>query len=51
VPRYSLTRVEVEAQNSQAATWVFPEENIRGTEHRYFVVDRNLTITKRSLDA
>jgi hypothetical protein len=40
--RYRLDRVEVAALGSRPASWTFAGEAVRGTEHTYVVIDRNL---------
>lgn len=40
--RYKLERVDVTAQDSHVASWTFAGEAIRGTEHAYAAVDRNV---------
>jgi hypothetical protein len=41
--RYRLDRVEVAPLGSRPAAWTFAGEAVRGTEHTYVVMDRNLT--------
>ena len=41
--RYRLDRVEVAPLGSRPASWTFAGEAVRGTEHTYVVMDRNLT--------
>ena len=41
--RYRLDRVEVAPLGSRPASWTFAGDAVRGTEHTYVVMDRNLT--------
>lgn len=41
--RYRLDRVEVAPLGSRPAAWTFAGEAVRGDEHSYVVIDRNLT--------
>jgi len=40
--RYRLDRVEVAPLGSRPASWTFAGEAVRGSEHTYVVIDRNL---------
>ena len=41
--RYRLDRIEVAPLGSRPASWTFAGDAVRGTEHTYVVIDRNLT--------
>ena len=41
--RYRLDRVEVAPLASRPASWTFAGEAVRGTEHTFVVIDRNLS--------
>ena len=41
-PRYRLDRVEVAPLATRPASWTFAGEAVRGVEHTYVVIDRNL---------
>jgi hypothetical protein len=40
--RYRLERIDVAALDVRAASWTFAGEPVRGAEHAYVVIDRNL---------
>lgn len=45
--RYRLDRVDVAALGSRPASWTFAGAAVRGTEHTYVVIDRNLASKNR----